>query len=375
MLSARSVGVRCPIYHEEMVVTRIAQLEATRVTVGVDTHRDAHVAVALDQLGRRLGQLEIATTRAGYAQLLAWAESFGEVVVFAVEGCGCYGAGLARHLGAQHVRVVEVMRANRQTRRRTGKSDPIDAEAAGRAVLAGEAAAAPKSGDDVVEMIRVLRVVRVTAMKARTQAINALRSLLVTAPPELRDQLRALSSVKLVRSAARFRPGAQDSPLAASKLALRLLARRYQALDDEIAELDAQLEQLTAQASPQLIESFGVGPEAAAALLIAAGDNPGRLHSEAAFSMLCGSSLVAASSGKTIRYRLNRGGNRQANAALYRIVLVRMRYHQPTKDYVDRRTSEGKSKPEIIRCLKRYVAREVYTALKQTGEANLARAV
>jgi transposase len=259
-------------------VTRIAQLEPTRVTVGVDTHRDAHVAVALDQLGRRLGQLEIATTRAGYAQLLAWAESFGEVVVFAVEGCGCYGAGLARHLGAQHVRVVEVMRANRQTRRRKGKSDPTDAEAAGRAVLAGEAAAAPKSGDDVVEMIRVLRVVRVTAMKARTQAINALRSLLVTAPPELRDQLRALSSVKLVRSAARFRPGAQDSPLAASKLALRLLARRYQALDDEIAELDAQLEQLTAQASPHLIESFGVGPEAAAALLIAAGDNPGRLR-------------------------------------------------------------------------------------------------
>ena len=356
-------------------MTRIAQLEPTRVTVGVDTHRDAHVAVALDQLGRRLGQLEIATTRAGYAQLLAWAESFGEVVVFAVEGCGCYGAGLARHLGAQHVRVVEVMRANRQTRRRKGKSDSIDAETAGRAVLAGEAAAAPKSGDDVVEMIRVLRVVRVTAMKARTQAINALRSLLVTAPPELRDQLRALSSVKLVRSAARFRPGAQDSPLAASKLALRLLARRYQALDHEIAELDAQLEQLTAQASPHLIESFGVGPEAAAALLIAAGDNPGRLHSEAAFSMLCGSSPVAASSGKTIRYRLNRGGNRQANAALYRIVLVRMRYHQPTKDYVDRRTSEGKSKPEIIRCLKRYVAREVYTALKQTGEANLARAV
>ena len=356
-------------------MTRIAQLEPRRVTVGVDTHRDAHVAVALDQLGRRLGQLEIATTRAGYAQLLAWAGSFGEVVVFAVEGCGCYGAGLARHLGAQHVRVVEVMRANRQTRRRKGKSDPTDAEAAGRAVLAGEAAAAPKSGDDVVEMIRVLRVVRVTAMKARTQAINALRSLLVTAPPELRDQLRALSSVKLVRSAARFRPGAQDSPLAASKLALRLLACRYQALDDEIAALDSQLEQFTAQASPELIESFGVGPEAAAALLIAAGDNPGRLHSEAAFSMLCGSSPVAASSGKTIRYRLNRGGNRQANAALYRIVLVRLRYHQPTKDYVDRRTREGKSKPEIIRCLKRYVAREVYTALKQTGETNLARAV
>ena len=354
-------------------MTRIAQLEPTRVTVGVDTHRDVHVAVALDQLGRRLGEIELATTRAGYQRLLSWAERFGAVEAFGIEGTGCYGAGLARHLRARRVLVIEVMRPNRQTRRRKGKSDPTDAEAAARAVLSAEAAGAPKAGDDLVEMIRVLRVARSTAIKARTQAINALRSLLVTAPPELRDELRALSSTRLVAKAAQLRPGEQLNPLAASKVALRHLARRCQALQAETQSLDAQLAHLTATASPQLTEAFGIGPDTAGALLVAAGDNPERLRSEAAFSMLCGSSPIPASSGQTRRHRLNRGGNRQANAALYRIVLVRMRYHQPTKDYVVRRTSEGKSKREIIRCVKRYVAREVYTALTQTSEENLAR--
>ena len=223
-------------------------------------------------------------------------------------------------------------------------------------------------------MIRVLRVARSTAIKARTQAINALRSLLVTAPPELRDQLRALSTSRLVGKAAQLRPGERVSPLAASKLALRHLARRCRLLETETNSLDAQLAQLTAAASPHLSEAFGIGADTAGALLVAAGDNPDRLRSEAAFSMLCGSSPIPASSGQTRRHRLNRGGNRQANAALYRIVLVRMRYHQPTKAYVERRTSEGKSKREIIRCLKRYVAREVYTALRQSDEGKLTRA-
>jgi transposase len=356
-------------------VTRIAQLEPIRVTVGVDTHRDVHVAVALDQLGRRLGEIELATTRDGYRRLLAWAESLGAVEAFGIEGTGCYGAGLARHLRARKVSVIEVMRPNRQTRRRKGKSDPTDAEAAARAVLSAEAAGSAKAGDDLVEMIRVLRVARSTAIKARTQAINALRSLLVTAPPELRDELRSLSTKRLVGKAALLRPGARVSPLAASKLALRHLACRCQLLEAEIGSLDSQLAQLTAAASPQLAEAFGIGADTAGALLVAAGDNPDRLRSEAAFSMLCGSSPIPASSGQTRRHRLNRGGNRQANAALYRIVLVRMRYHQPTKDYVQRRTSEGKSKREIIRCLKRYVAREVYTALRQDGEDKLAQAV
>lgn len=355
-------------------MTRIAQLEPTRVTVGVDTHRDVHVAVALDQLGRRLGEIELVTTRAGYQRLLAWAGSFGAVEVFGIEGTGCYGAGLARHLRARRVVVIEVMRPNRQTRRRKGKSDPTDAEAAARAVLSAEVTGSPKAGDHLVEMIRVLRVARQTAIKARTQAINALRSLLVTAPAELRDELRALSTTRLVGKAAQLRPGEQVSPLSASKLGLRHLARRYQFLEAEISSLDAQLAQLTVHASPQLTGLFGIGTDTAGALLVAAGDNPDRLRSEAAFSMLCGSSPIPASSGQTHRYRLNRGGNRQANAALHRIVLVRMRYHQQTKDYVRRRTSEGKSKREIIRCLKRYVAREVYTALTQRAQGNLARA-
>ncbi len=200
-------------------MARIAQRELTRVTVGVDRHRDVHVVVALDQLGRRLDQIELAPMRAGYERLLAWAESLGVVEAFGVEGTGCYGAALARHLRARDRLVVAVMRPNRQTRRR----DPSDAAAA-RAVVSAEAAGSPKAGDDVVEMIRVLRVARGSAIKARTQAINALRSLLVTAPPELRDQLRALSTTRLVRKTAQLRPGALGSPLAASKLALRHLA-------------------------------------------------------------------------------------------------------------------------------------------------------
>jgi transposase len=256
------------------------------VTVGVDTHRDVHVAVALDQLGRRLDQIELATTRAGHERLLAWAESLGAVEAFGVEGTGCYGAALARHLRAREMLVVEVMRPSRQTRRRRRKSDPTDAEAAARAVLSAEAAGWPKAGDDLVEMIRVLRVARGTAIKARTQAINALRALLVTAPPELRDQLRSLSTTRLVGKAAQLRPGALAGPLAASKLAVRHLARRCQTLETEISSLDGQLAKLTAAASPRLIGAFGVGADTAGALLVAAGDNPDRLRSEAAFSML-----------------------------------------------------------------------------------------
>ena len=347
-------------------MTRIAQCEPTRVTVGVDTHRDVHVAVALDQLGRRLGEIELATTRAGYQRLLAWAEQFGAVEAFGIEGTGCYGAGLARHLRARKVFVIEVMRPNRQTRRRKGKSDPTDAEAAARAVLSAEAAGSPKAGDDLVEMIRVLRVARSTAIKARTQAINALRSLLVTAPPELRDQLRALSTSRLVGKAAQLRPGERVSPLTASKLALRHLARRCQLLEAEINSLDAQLAHLVAAASPQLTEAFGIGADTAGALLVAVGDNPDRLRSEAAFSMLCGSSPISASSGQTRRHRLNRGGNRQANAALWRIVITRMSSDPRTRAYVARRVDEGRSKGEIIRVLKRYVAREVYRHLPRT---------
>jgi transposase len=348
-----------------MAITTVAHPELARITVGVDTHGDVHVAHAKDGLGRRLATVSVPTTPHGYAGLLAWARGLGQVEAFGVEGTGSYGAGLARFLHAAGQVVLEVNRPDRSARRRHGKSDPLDAEAAARAVQAGEVSVIPKAGDGIVEMIRSLRVVRATAVKARTQASNALKGLLVTAPAELREQLRELSTIQLVRAAVRLTPGTLDTPLAAAMLALRTLAARHAALTAEVKALETELDRLTAKAAPGLVARFGVGPEVAGALLVAAGDNPGRLRSEAAFSMLCGSSPIPASSGKTTRHRLNRGGDRQANAALYRIVIVRLRHDQRTKDYLARRMQQGKSKREVIRCLKRYVAREIFAVLNQ----------
>jgi transposase len=347
----------------------------TQATIGVDTHKDLHVAAARDQLGRRLATTQVPATSAGYAQLLAWASALGQVqawgVAWGVEGTGSYGAGLARFLATHHQRVLEVNRPDRATRRRRGKSDPVDADAAARAVQAGEATGVPKAQDGTVEMLRALRVARQSAVKARTQAINAIKALLVTAPTELREQLADLPTSRLIRQAAALNPDKLATPTAATMLALRGLAQRYQHLDAEITLLTGKLDQLTATTVPTLRDLLGVGPDSAAALLITAGDNPGRLRSEAAFAALCGSSPVEASSGKTRRHRLNRGGDRQANAALHRIVIVRLRWHQPTRDYVAKRTAEGKTSKEIIRCLKRYVAREVFAVLRQIGEQNL----
>jgi transposase len=341
----------------------MAHTRTSRITVGIDTHLDVHLAHACDQLGRHIDTVQVPTTPAGYRDLLAWARGLGQVDAWGVEGTGSYGAALARFLTANGQAVLEVNRPDRQARRRHGKSDPLDAQAAARAVQAGAVTVVPKAGDGQVEMIRCLRVARATAMRARTQAINALKALLVTAPAELREQLRGLPATTLVRTAAQLDPGPITSPLAAAMLALRTLAGRHQALSAEITTLTIELDRLTTRAAPQLVALFGVGQDSAGALLVAAGDNPDRLHSEAAFSMLCGSSPIEASSGKTTRHRLNRGGDRQANAALYRIVLVRLCYDQATQDYMARRTKEGKSKKEIIRCLKRYVAREVFAVL------------
>jgi transposase len=344
-------------------MTTLAHDEVTLVTIGVDTHLDTHTAVAIDHLGRRLGELQITSDPRGFDELEAWAQSLGEVETFGIEGTNSYGAGLARFLRAQGYLVLEVTRPKRETRRHKGKSDPIDAEAAARAVLAGEALGTPKAGTDKAEMVRVLRVARATAVRARTQAINALRALVVTAPTDLRQDLRSLSGPKLVQRAARLRPS-DATTTAAAKHAMRALARRCQHLSAEIDELNAALEVLVRSAVPTLVAKFGVGVDCAGQLLVTAGDNPDRLHSERAFSMLCGSSPRPAASGKrNNRHRLNRGGDRQANAALFRIVLVRMRFDPATQVYVERRTKEGKSKREVIRCLKRYVAREVFQAL------------
>jgi transposase len=337
------------------------------VILGVDTHLDFHVAVALDHLGRRLGEASVPATVKGYERLLSWAEGFGPLRCAGVEGTSSYGAGLTRHLRARGIEVLEVERPERRRRsshRNREKSDPSDAEAAARAVLAGETSGVPKSGDGEVEMIRTLRAARRSAMKARTQAANQLQGLRVTAPEELRHRLRGLSTKELVRVAASFRlaDDPRDVP-SATKFALRSVARRYEALSAEIVELDAHLDRLVGQAAPELVSLPGIGTDSAATLLIVAGDNPKRLKSEASFASLCGVSPIEASSGKVVRHRLNRGGNREANRALYMICLSRMRRDPRTQEYVSRRTQEGKSKREIIRCLKRYVAREAYRVL------------
>jgi transposase len=336
------------------------------VTVGVDTHADQHVAAALDGRGRLLGASAFPTTPAGYAALLAWAGAYGPIERVGIEGTGTYGAGLARWLQRRALTVVEVDRPSRRLRAQRGKSDPIDAEAAARAAQSGTALGSPKAGDGPVEAIRALRLARRSAVKARTQAANQLHALVLTAPDCLRARLRPLAPRALVTTAARLRPSAEArTPEAATKLALRTVARRSQALDVEIALLDKHLMHLVEETAPALLAIKGVGTDTAGALLVAAGDNPNRLHSEAAFAHLCGVAPIPASSGKTQRYRLNRGGNRDANRALYLLAIGRLGWDERTRTYADKRTQQGKTKAEIIRCLKRYIARELYPTLME----------
>jgi transposase len=335
-----------------------------KVVIGVDTHKHVHVAVALDELGARLGELTISADSAGYAALAAWAERIGKVAVFGIEGTGSYGVGLASFLRRCGHAIVEVNRGDRRGRRSNGKSDTLDAEAAARAVLAGEARAVPKSADGVCEMIRQVKIARGTAVKARTQALITLKCIIVNAPAELREQLSYLTGKRLIDRCAALRPGTIDSTTGSAKHTLRALARRWLNLAEEISGHDRVLEQLTSAAAPSLRDGFGIGADTAAEMLIVFGDNPERIRSEAAFAKLCGVAPIPASSGMTNRHRLSRGGHRQANSALYRVVIVRMRFHQPTIDYVARRSSEGRTKREIIRCLKRFLAREIYNRVK-----------
>lgn len=331
------------------------------VIIGIDTHKFVHAAVAINELGARLGQITIPVSAKGYRDMEAWARSLGSVRAFGIEGTGSYGAGLSRFLCEQGHAVLEVSRPNRQLRHQHGKTDYLDAEGAARAVLGGQAAALPKSGTSTVEMIRHLKVARDTAVKARTQAMLTLKAIVVAAPVALRERLDVLTGkMALIRHLVALRPGPISSTTASAKASLRALARRWLALDEEIRAHDVHLGQLTQQCAPTLVEAHGIKTNTAAEMLLLVGDNPERIRSEAALAKLCGACPVPASSGKTIRHRLNRGGHRQANAALYRVVIVRMRTHQPTLDYVRRRMAEGKSKPEIIRCLKRFVVREIF---------------
>ncbi|MGW8528412.1 MULTISPECIES: IS110 family RNA-guided transposase [Nocardiopsidaceae] len=337
------------------------------VTAGVDTHGHTHHAAVIDPLGRHLADREFPATGTGYRHLSSWLSSHGTVAAVGVEGTGAYGAELSRHLARQGLRVVEVDRPDRKTRRMKGKSDPIDAYAAATAVASGRACGTPKTRDGVVEAVRSLRVVRRSAVKARTQAINQARQLVITSPEQVRAGLRGLSAKVLATTCARLRPGADlADPAQAVKFALRRLGRRIIALEEELAGLDAELGALTRRAAPELLELKGVGPDVAGQLLATAGDNPGRLASEAAFAHLCGVAPVPASSGRRDRHRLNRGGDRAANHALHTIVLVRMRWDGRTRAYVERRTGQGLSKKDIMRCLKRHVAREVYRVLTRS---------
>lgn len=338
------------------------------VTGGVDTHRDIHVAAAVDHLGGVLGTKEFRTTPAGYRKLLSWLESFGPVHKVGVEGTGSYGAAVARYLAEHTVEVIEVARPNRQVRRRYGKTDVVDAIAAARAVLSGEASATPKTHDGPVEALRVLKVVQRSANKARTQAVNQLRALVATAPAELRERLRHLKTAELISTCAAFRIRADDDELATVvRLAMRELAQRAQHLDSELEALRVRLHRITKKVAPELVALQGVGPDVASTLLVTVGDNPHRLAGERSFAALCGTSPLPTNSGlRQDRHRLNRGGDRQANSALWRIAIVRLSHDPRTRDYVDRRITEGKSKTEALRCLKRYIAREVFNALPKT---------
>jgi transposase len=335
--------------------------DPAEIIIGIDTHKEAHAAVAINGLGARLGAMTLLASSRGYHEMESWAQSLGPVRAFGIEGTGSYGAGLARFLQERGHNVIEVNRPNRQIRHQHGKNDPLDAENAARAVLSGQARAAPKSGTSSVEMIRHLKVARDTAVKSRTQAMVTLKTIIVNAPAALRESLDGLTGkMTLIRHLAALRPGAMTSPTASAKATLRALARRWLMLDAEIKSHDADLDTLTTACAPTLKEAHGMSTGTAAEMLILVGDNPERIRSEAAFAKLCGACPIPASSGKTSRHRLNRGGHRQANAALYRVVIITMRSHPPTLDYVRRRTAEGKGKMEIIRCLKRFVAREIF---------------
>ncbi|RPK32543.1 IS110 family transposase [Streptomyces sp. ADI93-02] len=333
---------------------------AEDVILGVDTHKDIHAAAVITTLGAPLAHQEFPATTVGYRQLIFWARSFGVVRRAGVERTGSYGAALTRALSRENIEVVEVNQPDRATRRKRGKTDAIDADAAARAVLSGRATTTPKTADGPAADMRVLRLAKESAVRARTQAMNQLKAVLLVLDPDLREQLSGLSSPALITTCA-----ALDGDHSEAAFTLHLLACRIQSLAQEIKELTKRTTKALMASRPQLLELVGAGPDSAAVLLIAAGDNPDRLTDEASFAALCGVSPVEQSSGMTQRRRLNRGGHRQANAALYRIVQSRMRWDERTQAYLQRRTAEGLSRREIIRCLKRYVARELYRHIRR----------
>jgi transposase len=370
---------RLCIVHVPIVALTVHQLRGNsimmtanprRVTGGFDTHADTNVGAVLDTFTlQRLATETFATTAHGHAAALAWLAGFGTIDAAGIESTGSYGAGLARHFTANGVKVLEVNRPERFDRRLDGKDDFVDAEAAARAVLSGRASAIPKSGDGPVEAIRVLEIAHESAIGDRTEAINQFKALLIRAPAAFRDRQSSVTFRHQLATARRSRHSSRDDIVTAElKVALRVLALRIEFLEHQVTELADRIRPILSNHYPALLGLHGIGVHSAAQLLMTAGDNPHRMHSEAAFAKLCAACPQPASSGKTIRYRLDRGGDRRANKALYRIVIVRMRFDARTRDYVTRRLAEGKTKREIIRCLKRFVAREVFHAITDTHD-------
>lgn len=335
---------------------------ANRIVGGVDTHKDLHVAAVVDNHDRILETSSFAATRQGYRQMLAWMRSLGQLQRVGIESTGSYGAGLLRFLQAAGIEVLEITAPDRQDRRRRGKNDDLDAQNAAHAALAGARTVTPRTRDGMVESLRVLKACRKTAVTARRVALQMIHNTIVCAPDILRDQLRHMTRMQLVRTLAAWRPDltAYREVEAAYRISLKSLARRYIELHDEIADLDMMIKAIVEDLAPELVARNSIGHNGAAQLLLTAGDNPERLKSEASFAALCGASPVPASSGKTVRHRLNRGGDRAANSALHIIAIGRLRTDEKTKTYVARRIAEGHSKLEAIRSLKRYIAREVF---------------
>jgi transposase len=329
------------------------------VTLGVDTHKDLHVAAVLDQVGRRLGVASFATDDAHHGQLWDWASGFGLLAQAGGEGTGSFGYRLAQYLTGRGVAVFEVNRPNRTARRRRGKSDTVDAENAARAVLSGDATATPKTRTGPAGQLRALLVARRSAVKSRTQAELQLRSLIL----ELDDDIRARLDHRRTGDLAAACAGLTGTD--GTSLALAALGRRWQHLDAEVRDNNSHIQALVRQTAPGLLKRPGIGPVCAAQLLATAADNPDRLAGEAAFAALCGVSPVEHSSGKTQRHRLNRGGDRAANSALWTIANNRLIHDPRTREYAARRTATGSSRKEILRQLKRYIAREVFAEIRR----------
>ena len=332
------------------------------VAIGVDTHKQWHVAVALDRLGRQVDCVTSEATAAGYQQLLSWAAGLGQPA-FGIEGCGSYGAGLAAFLGERGFAVFECERPKR-SERRGGKNDLIDATLAARRIVTGEGLSLPRGGGGR-EQLRVLLLERRGATRSRTAALNQLDAVIVTAPDDLRRRLDRIPRNQLVATAARLRSrpdGVTD--------VLRRIARRVQALTTEINEIDRSLLCLVAELAPSLLEECGVGAVCAAQLLVSSG-NPERMASEASFAALAGTSPIDASSGKHQRHRLNRGGDRQLNWALHVIALQRVHHHAETATYYQRLLAAGKTTNEAKRCIKRALARHLYHQLTQLQQPPL----